>query len=164
MPTVSTRFAALACAAVLSAAVAAPAFAGPPWISIEMPVNPYNSQTRDAFCLVRVYHHGDAAYYPLNGTAEGLVNGERRTVKLDIHETDTPGLWAVRYQPATEGTWLLVLRVGTDEDHGSATVLVSIGRGGAITAARVPTHRQGSYLLPSQVTAQDVDAALRAQG
>ena len=49
-------------AAALTLLATTPAFAGPPWISIEIPANPYNSTTRGAFCLVRVYHHGDAAY------------------------------------------------------------------------------------------------------
>ncbi len=69
-------------ALALTLVAESPAFAGPPWISIEYPVNPYNSATRDAFCLVRVYHHGDVAYYPVEGRAEGLVDGGRRTVKL----------------------------------------------------------------------------------
>jgi hypothetical protein len=50
-------------AAVPTICAATPAFAGPPWISLETPANPCN-ETTGAFALVRVYHHGDAAYFP----------------------------------------------------------------------------------------------------
>src|SRR2546422_4271544 len=82
----SLALAALACALV---AAPAPAFGlkGPPWISIELPANPYDKSTRDAFLLVHAFHHGTAMGFIVTGTAEGMVNGERRSVKLDFAET-----------------------------------------------------------------------------
>ena len=53
--------------------------AGPPWISIEYPVNPYDSASRGSFLLVHGFHHGIPVDYPMTGTAEGLVAGARRT-------------------------------------------------------------------------------------
>lgn len=144
----------------LTAATASPALAGPPWISIELPANPFNSATRDAFCLVRVYHHGDAAYYPVHGVAEGLVNGERRSVKLTLAETGMPGVYAVRYQPETTGTWVLIFRVGKDAQHGDATVIVTLGKNGQIASAQVPTRREGQHLVPDRVSADLVDRIL----
>src|SRR5437868_1676283 len=70
-------------AAALSAFLAAPALAGPPWISIELPVNPYDESTRGAFLLVHEFHHGTPVSYIVTGTAEGIVNGERRSIKHD---------------------------------------------------------------------------------
>ena len=142
-------------------AAAAPAEAGLPWISIEIPANPYNVSTRDAFCLVRVYHHGDAAYYPVQGTAEGLVNRERRSVPLVLTDAGMPGVYAVRYQPEATGSWMLVFRVGTEGEHGSATALVVLGQDGRIISTTVPTRRQGQYLMPERVTADAVDRLLR---
>lgn len=140
---------------------ATPALAGPPWISIEIPVNPYNSITRNAFCLVRVYHHGDAANFPVSGSAEGIVNGDRRSSALTIKDTGIPGLYAVNYSPSKEGTWMLVLRVGKDQEHGSATVMVTLNSEGQIQSASVPTHRRDGWDIPDQVTAGDVDRILR---
>jgi len=74
-------------AAALSAFLAAPALAGPPWISIELPVNPYDESTRGAFLLVHEFHHGTPVSYIVTGTAEGIVNGERRSIKLEFSET-----------------------------------------------------------------------------
>lgn len=69
---------------LLSLLATTPALAGPPWISVESPANPYMRGTRDALCLVRVYHHGDPAYTPITASAEGLVAGVRQSVPLKI--------------------------------------------------------------------------------
>ena len=152
------------CAALLLLLTATtPAFAGAPWISIEIPANGLNPLTRDAFCLVRVYHHGDPAYYPVTVTAEGLVDGVRRTVKLTATETGMPGVYAVRYQPEKNGTWMVVARVGGTSDEPWATVIVPVNREGQIFNARVPTRRDGESRIPIRVTAADVDQMLRAQ-
>jgi hypothetical protein len=140
-----------------------PAFAGPPWISIEIPANPYNSTTRGAFCLVRVYHHGDAAYYPVSGSAEGLVAGARKSSRLSFRDTGMPGVYAVDFQPAKDGTWLLVMRIGEDQEHGTATVVVRLNRNGEIASARVPTHQREGWSIPDQISPADVDRMLREQ-
>ena len=148
---------------LLLATATTPAFAGAPWISIEIPANGLNLATRDAFCLVRVYHHGDPAYYPVTVTAEGLVDGVRRTVKLTATETGMSGVYAVRYQPEKNGTWMVVARVGGTIEEPWATVIVPINREGQIFNARVPSRRDGEYQVPLRVTASDVDQMLRAQ-
>ncbi|HEX6058177.1 MAG TPA: hypothetical protein VFZ11_04085, partial [Gemmatimonadaceae bacterium] len=63
---------------------AAPATAGPPWISIEYPANPLDRTTKGAYLLVHAFHHGTPVGLPVRGTAEGLVNGARRTIALDF--------------------------------------------------------------------------------
>ncbi|MEO8634773.1 MAG: hypothetical protein ABI587_05790 [Gemmatimonadales bacterium] len=140
-----------------------PAFAGAPWVSIEIPANGMNPQTRDAFCLIRVYHHGNPAYYPVTVTAEGLVDGTRRTVKLAVTETDMPGVYALRYQPEKHGTWMVVARVGGTAAEPWATVIVPVNNEGQIFNARVPSRRNGEYQVPIRVTAADVDGMLREQ-
>ena len=147
----------------LSLLATTPALAGPPWISIEIPANPYNSATRGAYCLVRVYHHGDPAYYPVSGSAEGLINGARRSVLLSLRETGMPGVYAVNFQPEKDGTWLLVMRIGQDQEHGSATMVVRLNRDGEIASASVPTHQRDNWLIPDRVTPADVDRMLREQ-
>ena len=158
-----SRLRLLALAGLFSTTLAAPALAGPPWISIELPANPYNSVTKDAFCLVRVYHHGDPAYYPVSGTAEGLVNGQRRSIKLTLIDAGMPGVYAVKYQPEATGTWALVFRVGDSDDHGTATVVVALGKNGQILSAKVPTRREGQYTIPERVTGDAVDRLLKEQ-
>ena len=152
----------LVLAAIASVVVAAPAFAGPPWISIELPVNPYGDGTRGAFCLVHVYHHADIAYYPISGTAEGLVDGQRQSVKLDIRETPMPGVYAVRYQEPREGNWILAISIGKGKDAGEATALVTL-KNGDVAGVRVPTRAERDFIAPAAVPSATIDSLLQAQ-
>jgi hypothetical protein len=154
---------ALAAIVALSTAISTPAFAGGPWISIETPVNPMNSAMRGAYCIVRVYHHGNAAYYPVTATAEGMVNGQRRTIPLKLTETDSPGVYAVNYTPEKEGTWILVMSAGEKKEHQSVTVVVGVGKDGRIASAQVPMKQDGRGQYPLNVQASDIDRLLREQ-
>jgi hypothetical protein len=139
-----------------------PTFAGPPWISIESPANPYNSETKGALLVVRVYHHGEAAFYPLTGTAEGLVDGKRQTVKLEFTGTSTPGMYALKFTKPSNGNWILVISVGKDRDeHGSATAVVTLGSDGTVASVQVPTRQEGQWLMPAVVTDADINARLK---
>src|SRR5690349_17070086 len=93
----------LAVAAALSIGITGTALAGPPWIAIEYPVNPHNPNTRGAFVTVRTYHHGELVSYGLSGTAEGLVNGQRQSVKLDIRRLPEAGMYAVYWTRPAQG-------------------------------------------------------------
>ena len=154
----------LALPAVLAAsalAAAAPAATverfGPPWISIESPPNPHDRTTRDAFLVVRTYHHGDLVNQGLRGTAEGLVGGERRTVTLRFDNTSQPGVYALRRQWATEGRWALVVTTGTTGDGASALVTVANNQ---VASVVVPTRQQDGWAIPRAVTRAEIDAAL----
>src|SRR4026208_2511235 len=99
---------------VLTLAASAIAIAGPPWIAIEYPANPHDPNTRGAFLTVRTYHHGDLMSYEITGTAEGLVNGKRQSVKLDIRRLPAAGTYAVRWQKPADGSWALVINTTRD--------------------------------------------------
>src|SRR2546422_11671150 len=108
------RIRSLALAAVACALVAAPAPAfglkGPPWISIELPANPYDKSTRDAFLLVHAFHHGTAMGFIVTGTAEGMLNGVRRARQRDFAETSREGGYAPKRRWPTEGTRTLGIK------------------------------------------------------
>src|ERR687895_302195 len=109
-------------------AAARPVSAGPPWISIEYPVNPFDRTTRGAHLLVHAYYHGTPIAYPVSGTAEGLVNGERRTITLRFETTSRTGVYALRRQWPSEGAWMLVISVtqGERDAAGVAQALVEL--------------------------------------
>lgn len=137
---------------------------GPPWISIEYPANPYDAASRGAFLVVHAFHHGRNVAFPVSGTAEGLVNGERRTVSLEFRATSRPGVFALHRQWATEGTWTLLLTVRQGDGAGNtAQAIVELGRNGQVAGVNVPTRRQGSILIPVEVSMHDVEAGLRAR-
>jgi hypothetical protein len=135
--------------------------AGPPWISIETPVNPYDATTKDAYLLVHAFHHGTPVAFPVSGTAEGIVNGERRSVKLNFAATSRPGAFALRKQWGDAGIWTLVIAVHQGEND-AAQALVEVGADGEVARVQVPTRvGDRNFRLPSAVSAQDIDAALR---
>jgi len=155
-------------AAVISPATAAvppsSAVVGPPWISIEYPVNPFDRTTRGAHLLVHAYYHGTPVGYPVSGTAEGVVNGERRTITLRFETTSRTGVYALRKQWPSEGAWTLVIAVtqGEHADGGVAQALVELAPGGAVASVQVPTRQHGEYNIPRRLTTQEIETAVRA--
>jgi hypothetical protein len=142
----------LALLLALTAAAAAPADAkGPPWITIEL--RPYG----DAFVLARTFHHGTPMPLPLSGTAEGLVNGQRRSVPLRFDPTDQMNAFGVPKTWAAEGVW--VLNIGTEAEHGGAGVVVGVDRSGTAAWVRFPRSVAGSSRI---ATRGEIEAMLRA--
>ena len=151
----------------LAAALSAPAITpmpafGPPWISIEHPVNPYDATTRGAYLVVHAFHHGTPTAFPVSGTAEGLVNGQRRTISLEFKTTSRTGAFALSKQWSDAGTWTLVIGVAQGPDD-RVSAIVDIGADGHVSRVHVPTRTEGNYLLPARVSMNDVEAGLRAR-
>ena len=152
---------ALAAALNIPTTVSSPVVVGPPWISIEYPVNPYDAATKDAFLVVHAFHHGQAMAFPVSGTAEGLVNGERRSITIDFQKASRTGEYALRKQWPDQGTWTLVLKVLQGEDGVSA--VVDLAPDGQVARINVPTRKERGWVVPARVAMADVDASLRAR-
>ena len=135
---------------------------GPPWISIEYPVNPYDQGTRDAFLMVHAFHHGTPTAFPVAGTAEGMVRGERKSVSLEFRATSRPGVYALKRQWPTEGTWTLVVSVTQGPDD-AVYAIIDLGADGLVASVRVPTRVENGYTLPAKLAMNAVDASLRAR-
>ena len=152
--------AAFTLAALAAATLPAPAHAGPPWVSIELPANPLDPATRGALFVIHSYHHEASVETPVVCTAEGLVDGARRTLKLTVNETRRSGVRAVRGTVPDDGMWMVVCV--SREHTASATALVDFA-GGDIVRVRVP-HRSaegGRWNIPTEVSARQIDAMLR---
>jgi hypothetical protein len=152
----------LAIATVLSAIVVTSAIAGPPWIAIEYPVNPHDPNTRGAFCTVRTYHHGDLMSFDVSGTAEGMVNGKRQSVRLDIRRLPQAGTYAVRWQKPAQGKWALVISTA-QEGHYMASALVDVDARGQVASVSVPSDpiEGGRWQVPRKVAAAELEAVLK---
>lgn len=152
----------LAIATVLSAVIVTTAIAGPPWIAIEYPVNPHDPNTRGAFCTVRTYHHGEPMAFDVSGTAEGLVNGKRESVRLDIRRLPQAGTYAVRWQKPAEGNWALVISTARD-GHYMASALIDVDARGRIASVSVPSDQieNGRWTVPRKVASAELDAVLK---
>jgi hypothetical protein len=161
-----TRLLIGALAAALNTTIAAPspepAPVGPPWISIEYPVNPYDQATRDAFLVVHAFHHGTPMAFPVSGTAEGIVNGQRQSIKLEFGTTSRTGAYVLKKQWPDQGTWTLVIGVlQAEEDR--VTAIVDLSSDGQVAKVNVPTRKQNGWVVPAKVAMADVEAGLRAR-
>lgn len=159
-----SRTRSLAIAAVLAVVAASPAFAGPPWMSIEYPANPHDRATRGAYLTIRTYHHGQQLdFAAVVGTAEGIVNGRRVSQTLEIESAGAPGRYVVRWSKPAEGTWTLVIR-GQEHRRGETniTAMVDVGDDGLVAAVRIPSDRnREGWSIPRAVSASDIDGHLR---
>jgi hypothetical protein len=143
----------------LLAATAGPALAGPPWISVELPANPLDPTTRDAFLVVHTYHHAQVMLAPVTGRAIGMVDGQRRTIELTFTRTSISGEYALRRTWPAKGTW--VLAINTGGDRSGVTALVGIGADGEVRSVKVP-RRSGTEPWGRPVTDRDIDATLES--
>lgn len=146
-------------AAMLLLTITATALAGPPWLSIELPANPYDRLTRGAIALVRTYHHGGPIQLQVRATAEGLIDGERVSLPLELVATGATGLYALRGDIPARGAWVLIVHGGAEGE--GVTAIVDLGPAGAVRAVEVPTRGENPP-VPREVTGQEIDARLRS--
>ena len=148
---------------LLALLLPATALAGPPWITIELPANPWDVSTRGAFLVVHAYHHGLPMGAPLTGTADGVVHGQRKHITLAFEPAGRAGVYALRKQWEDGGRWVLRLTVsqGDHGDGGVAEALVVIAEDGSVSGVTVPTSAEHGGRFPRRVTQAEIDAALR---
>ena len=152
-----------ALAAVLTVAASSSALAGPPWIAIEYPANPFDASSRGAFLTVRTYHHGEFQSMTVTGTAEGVVDGKRQSMRLDIRQGSQPGMYVVRWQRPAAGRWVLVINSGT-AGVSEATAVVEISPSGGVAGVTVPTRSIGNgWISPRAVATSEIDALLQGR-
>ena len=138
---------------------------GPPWISLELPANPLDPATRGAAFLVHAYHHGSPAGFPVTGTADGLVDGERQSVDLEFRETSRPGVYAVNQQWPAKGHWIVTVSVVGAAD---ASVIVELGADGGVDddryfgASMKALSLRSVRVVQGAPSARHIDNALRA--
>jgi hypothetical protein len=129
----------------------------PPWLSIESPVNPFDRDNHGALLFVHAAtREGVPKLADLSATAQGLVNGTRRTMPVRMDTTSKPGVFAVRRQWPSEGTWLLQISLY------STTAIVVLDRAGNVESVRVPTELQHGNGIPRAVASQEIDSTLAA--
>lgn len=144
--------------------VAAPLEAGPPWITIEYPGNPFDPQARDAFLVVHAYHHNTPVGLPVSGTAEGVVDGKRRTITLQFQPLAKEGAFALKKQWPDQGRWLLALHVTQGKGDGNTvTALVRLATDGSVGSTYVPSRAgERGMRIPVTVSRAEVEAAVQA--
>ena len=87
--------------------------------------------------VVRTLNCGTPASLSLEGSAEGLVGGQRRTIALEITRAAEAGVFNVTRQWPAEGQWALVFTVAGGQP---ASTLVALEPGDAV---RIASQKQG---------------------
>jgi hypothetical protein len=131
-----------------------PAFGGP-WISIEAPANPYDQTTHGAVLLVHTFHHGAKVDLPLVGKAEGLVDGERKSVALTLAKSSQVGTRSVRNEWGKKGIWTVVLTAS--EGQASIQAVAEMNADGSVGRISVPSKNGRPHLL----SVAEIDQGLR---
>ena len=110
-------------------AIASPALAGGFQLSVETPAGSLDPQLKDVVLIARTYGCHQPADAKLSVTAEGFVGGNRKTLPLELSSIGS-GVYAIKQQWPSEGTWVLSL---TGAYNGMiSSVLVELGPNGKV--------------------------------
>jgi len=127
------------------------AVAGGFWVSIQNPSTVTDAAAKNAVVLVRADGCHNPAEAGITGTAEGRVDGVRRSIPLKLTPVSQPGTYAVVPQWPAEGAWVLRF---------SATYL---GRDAGALVRLVPGkfQKQSAELFQRKIAVEDVESALK---
>src|SRR5215208_2305525 len=133
--------------------LAATANAGGFYLSVEVPEGATANQSKDAVLLVRPYGCHKPTDAAVSAIAEGVVNGERRTLPLEL-AYDSAGAYAVKRQWPAEGSWVLAI-TGEYNSH-TCTLIVDLGPNGKVhpNTRLNPGDKKGHHarLIPRKPT------------
>jgi hypothetical protein len=104
--------------------------------------------------VVRPAGCADPARAQITATAEGIVNGARRSMPLKLSALPTSGVHAIHREWPNFGVWIVNL-VGRCADK-TAGAIVSMGGPNAVY------HRDAVKYLPHPATPSEIDASLKA--
>lgn len=144
-------------------AIASPALAGGFQLSIETPAGPADPQMKDVVLIARTYGCHQPADARLSATAEGFVSGERKSLPLELRSIGS-GVYAIKQQWPSEGTWVLAL---TGAYNGmTSSVLVELGPNGTVLpdTRLAEGNLKGVHARGARRSwiAADIDSALQA--
>ena len=143
---------------MLSAATrSSTAMFGGPWMSVEAPGNPYDNATRGAAFYVHTYHHTIPVEMTVTATAEGVVDGQRKSVPIAVAKGTQTGTYAVRNQWGSKGVWTVVVGATAPGLSANMQALVEIDADGEVGRVTVP-H---AGMMPRAVSDAEIDRALR---
>ena len=143
-------------------AIASPALAGGFQISVETPARSSDPQLKDAVLITRTFGCHQPSYAKLSASAEGLVDGNRKSLPLELRAIGS-GVYAINKQWPSEGTWVLALSGAYNGMISS--VIVQLGPNGSVLpGTRLEEGRlEGVNAKGARRSwaAKDIDAALR---
>ena len=125
--------------------------AGGFWLQVGNPDASPEARKLNAVLTLKAAGCSDPAHAKLSGTAVGIVNGQRKTIPLQINALSEPGMFAIAQQWPKEGKW--VLQIEGASDGRVTSTLVNAGPEGV--------DRLHAKMEMKPVAERDIDAMLR---
>ncbi|OGA47084.1 MAG: hypothetical protein A3G25_08120 [Betaproteobacteria bacterium RIFCSPLOWO2_12_FULL_63_13] len=141
-------------AALLTALGALPAVAQDFALQVGPAVAGNAQPAKTAMLVVRPAGCDEPARAQITATAEGIVNGARRSVPLKLSALPTSGVHAIHREWPNFGVWIVNL-VGQCADK-TAGAIVSMG------GPHAAYHREAVKYFPHPATPSEIDASLKA--
>lgn len=127
------------------------AVAGGFYIELGNPSASKDAAAKNAFVVARLIGCNQPERGTVTATAEGIVNGKRQTIPVELKPLSTPGMFALSRSWPAEGKWVLHF-AATHPDAGVTSTLVRVKgdnyeRSGAKMAMRAATKPEIEELL-----------------
>ena len=117
--------------------LAAPLFAGTLALEVGNPAANTEAQSKHAAALVRTTSCHSPEKTELTATAEGVVDGVRRSIPLKVIRLSTPGTFVVTHEWPSTGTWAVRVVARNPEYKNYATGVLVPFEGNSIEWAAV---------------------------
>ncbi|HEX5733641.1 MAG TPA: hypothetical protein VF131_12470 [Blastocatellia bacterium] len=134
------------------------ALAGGFQLAIEAPPQS-DPELKNAAMLVRTFGCHQPSDANVTATAEGLVAGQRQSVKLDLVPT-SKGVYAINQQWSEEGHWVVAI-TGLYNGH-TSSALVKLGPGGKLEVTNGVKKHKTVQVVGRKLSAEEIDAALQS--
>jgi hypothetical protein len=125
--------------------------AGGFWLELGNPEASPEARKANAVFTVRAVGCHDPASANVTATAIGIVNGQKKTLPIELTKLSTPGMYAVSQQWPKEGKWVIQL-VGKNGEQFTNSLVTAGPQGVDRLHAKADMHAFAS---------QDIDALLR---
>ena len=130
-------------------------FAGGFQLEIQAPTS-NEGEMKGAALLIRTYGCHQPWDADVSATAEGVVNGKRQSIKLELTRT-SQGVYAVKKQWPSQGAWVIAI---TGQYNGiTSSALVEMGTNGAVRITK--ENRISSRIVQRKLTTEEVESALK---
>jgi hypothetical protein len=117
--------------AVLTAGfVALPVFAGALTLQVDDPKTNPEAMAKHAVVAAHITACHSPEKTTVTATAEGIVDGKRRTIALEVIRLSGPGAFAVTHEWPREGTWTVKM-IATNPDYKDYATSIVVPVGGS---------------------------------
>jgi hypothetical protein len=133
-------------------ALAMPLFAGLFSIEFGNPDATSDPNAKGALTLVRATGCHDPAKASFVATAEGKVDGKRKSIPLEMAKLATPGLYAIKGDVPADGKWVIVVAANWDGNFAGSTILPVSSKG---------VERYSGKTVHNKLAPSDISEALK---